>query len=247
MSKILLVEDSDECRLVITRALKGTGIEVTEARTLAEAYNALDQAAFDLALVDLGLPDGNGMSFLEETQFRQIHVPIFFLTGNADLEMKVTSFAMGVDDYIVKPANPVELKARVMMRLKKANSSAAGEGWKKIGNLQLNLSLLQAKIKNGTQEEVLELTNKEFRILSLLAAGAGKIFSRFELVEAIWGKSVHVLDRTVDSHVCSIRRKLGPQSSYLESVPGSGYRFRSSPSPKLPPRDPAGPRPSHKF
>lgn len=226
MHQVLLVEDSEECKLMVKMALQGSDIELTCASTEAEATSFLQKNSFDLAVVDIGLPDGNGISLVEKLKSSQStkNLPVFLLTGNEALETKVEAFNLGVDDYLVKPVNPLELGARMKMRIKKNDGSKEKL---RFGNLVLDLKMLRAKLVREGNEQTMDLTGKEFRILSVLASEEGRVFSRPELVAAVWGKTVHVLDRTVDSHICAIRRKLGEYSDYVESVAGSGYRFRT--------------------
>lgn len=229
MHRILLIEDSADYRLVVQRALKSPTLEVTAVSGLKEARAAIAQAYVpDLILLDLSLPDGDGFELLSELQasdrFRKI--PIYLMTGNERISSKVTAFNLGAEDYLIKPVNPAELRARIEMRLRKASQQATAETLKR-GALTLHIPLLQASLDSGSGAEPLELTAKEFKILLYLAQNEGSVHSRAGLVDAIWGKSVHVLDRTVDSHVCSLRRKLGRHSGYIESVPGEGYRFNA--------------------
>ena len=228
MPQILVIEDSEDCQLVINYALKPAGLTVVSATSASQAQKLFTQHKFDMALVDIGLPDGDGLSLVKQLKADQKNknLPVFFLTGKEDIDSKLKAFEIGADDYLVKPVNPQELRARVEMRLKK---SRALNEVALYGKLELNLPLLRARNLDGGKDETIDLTGKEFKILSFLASGEGQVFSRGELVEAIWGKSVHVLDRTVDSHVCAIRRKLGELASYVESIPGEGYRFRSKP------------------
>lgn len=230
MFKVLLVEDSEECQLLVKKALSKSDVEILPALKLQTAMDLVKNAANDtihLILLDLMLPDGDGIQLLNVLQTHEhLHeVPIFLLTSKEELTSKVTAFSLGAEDYLVKPVDPIELKARVEMRLRKTQQKKKSLEVLKKGDLSLNLSLMKATVIKGEQEEVLDLTSKEFKILSFLAQNEGQVYSRSQLVKKIWGDSVHVLDRTVDSHVCGLRRKLSEHAEYIESIPGAGYRF----------------------
>lgn len=236
MQKILLIEDSEECRMVVKQTLSSPQIQVATAANLQEAktllFNCSPENAPDLILLDLSLPDGDGFELLDQLQADSNYqkVPVYLMTGNREIASKVAAFRLGAEDYLVKPVNPVELKARIEMRLRKNKTKRNLLETLQKGALTLHVPLMKASIRSAQSEESIEFTAKEFKILLFLAQNEGRVYSRAELVEVIWGKSVHVLDRTVDSHVCSLRRKLGSHSHYIESVPGSGYCFNSSDS-----------------
>jgi len=149
--------------------------------------------------------------------------PVFFLSSKAELDSKVTAFNLGADDYIVKPINPVELRARVEMRLKKSKSVVTDVVVR--GDLTIELSLLKgSRMIDGSSRDM-QLTAKEFKILAFLVQNENKVFSRANVVEAVWGGGLHVLDRTVDSHIYGLRKKMGPIAYYVDCIPGAGYRF----------------------
>lgn len=226
MHRVLLVEDSESSHKVVESALSQSGVQLTIAKTFEEASKlTADKADFHLILLDLGLPDGEGMTLMDRWQaspkFRR--TPVLMLTGKEDVESKERAFSLGADDYIVKPVSPRELKARVEARLRKI--SGPGEVLRR-GRLALHFPMMRATVdENGTENQV-DLTAKEFRLVATLAQNEGQIFSRTQLVKAIWGREMDVVARTVDSHICGARRKLGPAGDYIQSVTGAGYRFQ---------------------
>lgn len=225
MHRILLVEDSESSLKVVESALNGEQILLVVARTIAEARTiTTEQTNFDLVLLDISLPDGEGSSLMEHWQSspRMRRTPVIILTGKEDVESKVAAFALGADDYIVKPVSPRELRARVEARLRRAVN--APEVIRR-GPLALHFPMMRATVVRDGVESPIELTAKEFRLVALLAQNEGQIYSRSELVKAVWGRDMDVVNRTVDSHICGARRKLGPAGKYIESVTGSGYRF----------------------
>jgi two-component system, OmpR family, phosphate regulon response regulator PhoB len=233
MWQVLLVEDSAECQLLVEGALAGFNVVLTKASSLSEANGILKKKGrpyFDLILLDLVLPDGDGMSlFKEEAPAKFSHeTPIILITGQGELDLKVKAFDLGVDEYLVKPVFPSELRSRVLSRLKKVSAYKNESSVIRKGMLVLHMPSLRAYLEKGSQRIELDLTAKEFKILGFLVRNEGAIFTRKALMGEIWGKGVHVLERTVDSHISALRKKLGAAGSYIESVAGSGYRFAYS-------------------
>lgn len=234
MRKVLLVEDSVECQLVVRTAMSRLKVDLVVANTLKEAHEILDGPLgedVELVLLDLVLPDGDGLHFLERATRRRSDAPtpsVILLTSRADVAFKVTAFSLGAEDYLVKPIDPLELKARMEVRFRRSDTRERVQDTLRKGDLVLHPSQMKAVVQGaqGASEE-LELTTKEFRILTFLADHEGQVYTRKELVRAIWGNKVHVLDRTIDSHVCSLRKKLKDMARYIECVPGAGYRFRT--------------------
>ena len=228
MPRILLVEDSASSQQLVNAALPKPAFDLVCVTTVADAKAITEgESAFDLILLDLGLPDGVGLDLLGQWRAskRFAHVPVLLLTGKEDVETKLEAFALGAEDYLIKPVNPRELKGRVEMRLRKSSEAKAPNDTLHKGRLTLNFPLMRATINEEGHEVAVDLTSKEFRLLATLAQHEGQIFTRSELVHEIWGADTHVVNRTVDSHICGARRKLGLAGSYIQSVTGSGYRF----------------------
>ncbi len=231
MHNVIVVEDSEECQLVVRQALAQSSVNIFSAGSVAKARELFaNTKQVELVLLDIGLPDGDGMALLTELQSKFKDVPVLFMTSRAETTSKIVAFSLGAEDYLVKPVDPFELRARVEMRLRKSQSRKLSESTLKRGQLTLETSLLKATVENLNNGMPLDLTTKEFKILAFLALHEGDVFSRRQLVDAIWGNNVHVLDRTIDSHVCSLRKKLGACGKYVESIPSAGYRFLSRPS-----------------
>jgi DNA-binding response OmpR family regulator len=231
--RVLLVEDSVECQMVVERALTGVGVGLTKAGSLAEARKILEEPGhegFDLILLDLVLPDGDGLSLIGNKVSPPLpeETSVFLLTCNNELEAKLSAFDSGVDDYLVKPVNPFELRARVCARLRKVKHSRANASLIQKVDLTLHVPMMKASLRLADREKDLNLTGKEFKILYFLVRREGETLSRGDLIKEVWGEGIHVLERTVDSHIAGLRRKLGPANSYVKSVPGMGYRFVAS-------------------
>jgi DNA-binding response OmpR family regulator len=227
LKQVLLVEDSEECRLVVQRALANTNFELVGISSYQEALSIIKArgAQFDLVILEVILADGDGFKILDALRAAGMsyETPVFFLTRESELSSKLTAFSLGADDYLVKPINPIELRARVEVRLKKAGRTSSDVRIR--GDLLINTSLLRASRRANKTFHDLGLTSKEFKILSFLVQNEGQVFSRSELVKVLWDKDVHILDRTIDSHIYGLRKKMGPLSHCIESIAGAGYRF----------------------
>jgi two-component system phosphate regulon response regulator PhoB len=235
MKRILSVEDNAELQILIEGALDDA--QVVTAATLAQARRELERDAdWSLILLDVELPDGDGIAFYaslkQDPRFKA--VPVIVLTGKSEVAHKVLAFSLGVEDYITKPFDVLELRARVEARIRKAREGAGDD---RVRVYDLVLSRAQQRVwlqcDHGHLEPV-SLTSLEFRILSLFARHFDRIYSREMLLDEVWGHDVHVVDRTVDSHISHLRRKIAPSRLTIEAVAGEGYRLtqrkRSSPS-----------------
>jgi two-component system alkaline phosphatase synthesis response regulator PhoP len=222
-SKILLIEDAPDCQLLVKEALARSS-DVRIASSLGEARALLGTERFELIILDLSLPDGDGMEFFSRLQGAAAvdGTPVIFLTARTETASQVAAFTLGADDYVVKPIRPVEFRARVEAKLRRIAVRRSGP--------EAALSCGELTIELGTQKATLagrelDLTGREFKILCQLARNAEKALSREQLIQAVWGSSVHVLDRTVDTHVYTLRKKLGGHAHYIVSEVGLGYRL----------------------
>jgi DNA-binding response OmpR family regulator len=233
MAHILLIEDAKDCQLLVKEALAKTAT-VKFAGTIAEADFAIKNQKFDLILLDLSLPDGDGMAYFSALSSRAGHaeVPVIFLTSQGEAASQVAAFSLGADDYIIKPIRPIEFRARIEARIRRILRSQKDETLLIRGDIQIDLTTQRASVSStfsGQPGQDLELTGREFKLLCHMARHEGTIFSRSQLIAAVWGSAVHVLDRTVDTHVYTLRKKLGAHSNYIESVVGAGYRLTTTP------------------
>ena len=151
-------------------------------------------------------------------------MPFVFLTGNNDVGSKISAFSLGADDYIVKPFHLLELRARIENKLKKRNSGK--ETFLTIGPFVFDVQYQKIKTQGGKME--FSLTAREFKILLLMGKNPERTFTREEILKKIWGENVYVTNRTIDAHICYLRKKLTPYSSCIESIPSEGYRFNAS-------------------
>ena len=221
MHELLLVEDDDALGRGIRLALEGGGLQVTVCRTLAEGRRTLEDGAFDLLILDVNLPDGNGLDFLR-TLRRDHAVPVILLTAN-DLETDiVTGLELGADDYITKPFSLAVLRARVNAQLRRGTPAAAryeAEG----------LSLDFDRMEFQRDGQPVELSKTEQKLLRLLVENRGRTLTRAQLVDRIWTDGAAYVDENALSvTVKRLRDKLEETPSrprFIKTVYGLGYTW----------------------
>ncbi|MGZ3687587.1 MAG: response regulator transcription factor [Bdellovibrionota bacterium] len=228
MKRILIVEDSVNSQNLLKLAL-GSDYSLTLSGLASQALIQLQNSTFDLIILDVSLPDGDGYQLCTRIrgQASSRKTPIFFLTSRAAVTDKVFAFSLGADDYLVKPFEPAELKARVDAKLQKTGQSESSDVVLK-GMLKIHLGLQRAFLLDSPGEKDLRLTRIEFKLLVHLSSHENQIFTRDQLLDAIWGNGSEILDRTVDKHIHSLRKKLLRCSHYLHSVHGTGYQFTAN-------------------
>jgi len=226
MTSVLLIDDSPEVFEIVKSSI-GALYALKWAENLKQAEEQVAQNKFDLILLDLDLPDGNGMDFFLQVQPQLVNLgtPLFFLTANSEISNKVLGFSMGADDYIVKPFSPLELKARAEARLKKQEilkNQMNVLAWK---DIKIDKDSQDVFINQAENFEKVKLTSIEFKILMLLAHKPNVVINREEILNAVWGRDIFVDSRSVDTHVSKLRKKLAGVSHLIQSVHGSGYKF----------------------
>lgn len=226
MSRILLVDDATDDQRIIMTSL-GKTHDVRVAATLGEARACLKSETFDLLLLDVQLPDGDGFQFCAELQndaeARQI--PVIFLTVRSDTPDKVLGFSLGAEDYVSKPFDPRELRARIEARIKKAGERKLRDLNLQVGDLKISVTQQKVLLVGGARERELDLTPLEFKLLLFFAQNEDHVFGRDQLLAAVWPGNVNVADRTVDMHVSNLRKKLAACNRTIRSVHGVGYRL----------------------
>jgi two-component system, OmpR family, response regulator ResD len=231
--KVLFLEDSTEIQSAVAMAFRKECV-FTFAGMNREAQDTLEKEKFDLVLLDLTLPDGDGFkvcNFIRRSEALR-DIPIIFLTGRDEIEDKEMAFSIGADDYIVKPVDMRELRARVLSRLKKVHERRETLT---VGDLKFDLARQRICVVREDGESVLETTSREFRILFHLAKREGQVFSRDQLLTEVWGENIHLLERTVDTHVSHLRKKLkeAGASITIKPVHGFGYKLASAKESKV--------------
>lgn len=217
--RILVVEDERSIAETILFALKTEGFVAEHVQTGGEAKDTLAKVGFDLVILDVGLPDISGFDLCRAIRAGS-QVPIFFLTARSEEIDKVIGLELGADDYIAKPFSPRELTARVkslFRRLAAKDSGARGSGKFHVDEERAQIAFLGRP---------LELTRTEFRLLKLLLQRPGRVYSRQEIMDKVSDNPDMSLDRTIDSHVKSLRAKLRERDSshdWILTHRGFGY------------------------
>jgi DNA-binding response OmpR family regulator len=227
MPLALLIEDDPDARALITRALS-PALSVAECESVAAAERFLASDLPDVIILDIELPDESGHELCARLQAdpRTRDVPVLFVSASVEIRDKLSAFSLGAEDYIEKPFNPAELRARVDARLARSQGRReASEIFEKTG-LRFNVSQYRAFRIDAAGTRDLELTPREFRLLYHLARHEHQVLSRGQLLRSAWGDTI-VTERSVDAHVAHLRRKLGSLRCCIESVRGVGYRFVS--------------------
>lgn len=225
MHKVLLVEDSEEYQILVSRALHDIA-EVVVAPTAREAQELLANTDVDLVLLDVGLPDRLGYELVSELRAgKEKELPIIILTARSAISDKVTGFSLGADDFVVKPFDVLELQARVGARLRRSAKERAERTLIQYDGLSLNVVSHEVRVRENARDHLVELTPHEYKLLQLLMMNPNVVFSRDKLLDRVWGSGRHVEDRTVDRHISSLRKKLGSRGSHVRTITGSGYKF----------------------
>lgn len=214
-ARILVVEDDVALRELLTFHLLQAGFKVSEAENADQAWDKAAEA--DLVVLDWMLPDQSGVDWLRRYRLQQGGElkPVLMLTARASEMDKVVGFESGADDYLCKPFSTAELVARLRALLRRTQITTCHE----VGKLLVDETQGLATLRG----ERLLLTRREFDLLVFLAAHPGRVFSRTELLDRVWGEDFLGTERTVDQHIAQLRALIG--HPYIETVRGRGYRL----------------------
>jgi len=222
--EILVVDDDRKIVNLVSMYLRDEGYTVSVAYDGQDALNQALKNSPSLVILDLMLPkiDGSEVCRILRGHSR---VPIIMLTAKTTEGDKIEGLDLGADDYVTKPFSPKELMSRVRAVLRRADESTAVQATiLHYGSLSIDLLRKEVKI----EDEIVHLTKTEYRILETLAKEPGRIFSRNELIQSIFGYEYHGIDRSIDVHIMNLRKKIEMDTSqfrYIVTVPGMGYRF----------------------
>ncbi|HUD46641.1 MAG TPA: response regulator transcription factor [Candidatus Baltobacteraceae bacterium] len=221
-ARILVVDDEPDVLDLVTYNLVLAGFQTETAVDGAEALRKARSITPDLILLDLMLPEMDGLEVckLLRRDTKTSSIPIIMLTARASEIDRIVGLELGATDYVPKPFSPRELVLRVKRRLEQ-NTATQAKTCHAFGPLQVDVSRHLVTVKNKR----IELTATEFKLLTLLIQRAGHVQSRDQLLRDVWEYETHIDTRTVDTHMRRLREKLGPAARYLDTVRGVGYRF----------------------
>jgi DNA-binding response OmpR family regulator len=220
---IAVIDDEPDILELVSIHLRKSGFRVKEFLDADGFYRSLHTELPDLIVLDLMLPDTDGFEVCKHLKRQNDYsqIPIIMLTARAEETEKVLGLELGADDYVTKPFSPRELVARVKAVLRRKGKP---EEPKRIliGDV---LSLDAERYEVELAGKKIELTSTEFRILHLLASKKGRVFSREQILQHLWGDDKMVLDRTVDVHIKHLREKLGSAAAFVRNIRGVGYKL----------------------
>lgn len=225
--KVLIVEDEGNIRHFVKTILATNGYQVIEAKTAAEGKMSFMSHSPDVVILDLGLPDGDGMSLLKLVR-KEFSTPVIVLSARTDEKDKVAALDAGANDYITKPFGTAELQARIRAALRihqqNMNRSLGGEQKFQIRDMVIDYDTRHVRIK----EEDIKLTQTEYNIVALLAAHAGKVMTYSEIIKEIWKWSDAGSIKKLQVNMANIRKKMGIKpgdTPYILNELGVGYRI----------------------
>ena len=229
MAKILLVDDEPNIREVVSLYLRRDGHVVIAAADGEEALRLYQQTRPDLVVLDLMLPKVSGLEVCRRlgAEATDRRVPLIMLTARGEEEDRIVGLSLGADDYVVKPFSPRELAARVEAVLRRVNEDSAGPATRAVlrfGDLLVDPNTRQVTIR----DQPVSLTAREFDLLHYLVSSPGRVFTRDQLMEALWGYTFAADTSTVTVHMRRLREKIEEDPArphYLQTVWGVGYKF----------------------
>lgn len=221
--RILLVEDESRIREMVREYLENEGFVITEAVDGADGLDKFKSSEFDMLVLDVMLPKIDGWSVCREVR-RTSTKPILMLTARGEEYDRLFGFELGVDDYIVKPFSPKELVARMKAVLRRSSNTANNNSASDLfeyKSLSVNINSRKVTISGKN----IEMTPKEFELLSFFVKNRDRVFTREQLLDRVWGYEFGGDYRTVDTHVKMLRESLGEYRNLLVTVWGVGYKF----------------------
>ena len=228
MKNILLVEDDPEITNLLNLHFDANLYTLTSTALGKDAIDTFFDNNFQLVILDVTLPDANGLEICKELRKKDKNTPILMLTCHSEETDKVLALELGADDYVTKPFGVLELLARIKALLRRSEHNQSPQPRVQNKIVYKNIIIDIDKRKATVKEERLDLTPKEFELLLLLASHPGKTFSRNELLEQVWGYAFSGYEHTITSHINRLRIKIETdlnKPEYILTSWGSGYRF----------------------
>jgi DNA-binding response OmpR family regulator len=225
MERLLLVDDDAGLCQLVTRFLEREGFEITWASTGEAGAAQAASADYSLIMLDVMMPDTNGFEVLRRIR-QHSRTPVLMLTARGDTHDRIRGLEMGADDYLPKPFDPAELVARIRAILRRSAPRRPTPAAIAIGDIELDAGTRTVRRRGAP----VDLTTVEFDLLAALIGVAGTTVSRENLVNDVLGRDFSPFDRSIDTHVCNLRRKLGPLEDggeRIKGVRGAGYLYAS--------------------
>ena len=225
-ARILIVEDEPSLAMVLEDDLRREGYDTRTVGDGVSAIEALTTERFDVALIDVMLPRQDGFEVCRAVRRAGVRTVLVMLTAKSQEAEKVLGLESGADDYVTKPYSPRELRARIKAHLRRDQKPAAEVH--RFGDIELDIR--RCELRRGGH--VIELSALEYKLLAAFVAHAGRVLTRAQLLDEVWGRGTHVTDRVVDNQVTNLRKKIEPEPDrprYLVSLRGLGYRFDVEP------------------
>lgn len=223
---MLIIDDERELRTMLSSYLEAEGFEVLEAADGRQGLEVMAKTGPDLVILDVGLPGIDGFEVLS-TLRKGSDVPVIMLTARAEEVDRVVGLTVGADDYVTKPFSPRELSARIAAILRRSTMVMRSSEDEQVLRFE-NLTIDQARREVTRDGQTVEMSTLEFDLLAALAVSPGRVFSRQQLMEKVWGWDYFGVDRVVDVHVANIRKALGDDPAhprFIGTVRGVGYKF----------------------
>ena len=225
MEKILIIEDEESILMALEDDLRIEGYQVSSAKDGLKGFTLAKEQGYDLIILDIMLPEMNGFDVCKQLRQTGITTPILILTAKSQEVDKVLGLELGADDYVTKPFSPRELLARVNALFRRVKQTQQGIDLYHFGDVDVDFKKYEAE-KGGLP---IYLTVLEFAMLHFLIRNKDQVVSRDSILDKVWGDSVYVYPRTVDTHIVHLRKKIedDPENpKYIIGVRGIGYKFK---------------------
>ena len=230
--RILVVEDDPDISHLLKIHLRDNAYQVDVVNNGVDGLERASTISYQLIVLDLMLPGMDGLEICRRLRNQAITIPILMLTAKSSEIDRVLGLELGADDYLTKPFSILELQARVNAILRRVNHSAAPASGRLEDRIETGKLVIDVSGRNvSVDQQAVELTAREFDLLLYFARNPGRVFSRGQLLDQVWGYSHNGYEHTVNSHINRLRKKIEAdpeQSQYIETVWGVGYRFRSN-------------------
>ncbi|MBI4910878.1 MAG: response regulator transcription factor [Acidobacteria bacterium] len=224
MPKILVVEDERDIALVLKNDLKLEGYDVDAVHDGLDGLERARAGGYDLILLDVMLPKKDGYAVCRELRAAGVRTPVLMLTARAQEAEKILGLELGADDYVTKPFSPLELRARVKALLRRAAPATELVETSLFGDIEVDFA--RAEVRRAGA--LIETTPIELKLLSTFIKRRGRVLTREQLLDEVWGLNSAPTDRVIDNHIMNLRRKIETdpqQPRYIVAVRGLGYRF----------------------